>query len=134
MPPLLPSGGDGRLARRSRLAGAPLVLLTVSVFEVWSSQVTSRATARAVSAIGLSDDDNYAAKPVVGEESLERKYRVEPGPDVQAMFHEAAVQFVGAMTRVEREETPRTEVPSHPSNRPSSAPSRTSTTWPWGSW
>ncbi len=49
---------DGKVARRGRLAGAALVvvLLAVSMFAVWSSQATDRASSRAVLANGLSDD------------------------------------------------------------------------------
>jgi len=78
---VVPSGrGDEAVARRSRLAGVALVLvlLGVSVFAVWSSQATSQAASRAVTASGLSDAYDEAANAVGGEESLERKYRLEP--------------------------------------------------------
>src|SRR3954463_8021602 len=87
--PLVPTdGADGGVALRSRLAGGALVLvlLGVSLFAVWSSQAPSQASARAVMASGLSDDYAEAANAVGGEESLERKYRLEPGPDVQAKY------------------------------------------------
>ena len=92
-------GTDLRVARRSRVAGAGLVLvlLAVSLFAVWSSQATSRASARAVTASGLSDDYEAAATAVAGEESLERKYRLEPGPDVQAKYDAVAARFVASL-------------------------------------
>ncbi len=98
-------GTDLRVARRSRLAGAGLVLvlLAVSLFAVWSSQATSQASARAVMASGLSDDYADAASAVGGEESLERKYRLEPGPEVQARYDAVADQFVAALGRVRRD-------------------------------
>ena len=77
-----------RTARRSRLAsiGLVLILLGASVFAVWSSQATSRAARAASLASRLSDDYADAATAVAAEESLERKYRLEPGPDVQARY------------------------------------------------
>lgn len=70
--PVSPGGVDGRVARRSRLAGGALVLvlLAVSAFAIWSSQATSQASARAVIANRLSDDYAKAANAVGGEESL----------------------------------------------------------------
>ena len=102
---LPPGGADGAVARRSRLAGGALVLvlLAVSVFAVWSSQATSQASARAVTASGLSDDYAEAANAAGGEKSLERKYRLEPGPDVQAKYDKAAGRFVAALGRVRRD-------------------------------
>ncbi len=96
---------DGTVARRGQLAGAllVLVLLAVSVFAVWSSQATSRASTQAVLANGLSEDYARAASAVAGEESLERKYRLEPGPTVQAMYDTAAKNFVDALGQVRRD-------------------------------
>ena len=98
-------GADGRVALRSRLAGAALVLvlLAVSAFAVWSSEATSQASARAVTASRLSDDYAEAANAVGGEESQERKYRLEPGPAVQAKYDSVAGRFVAALGRVRRD-------------------------------
>jgi len=103
--PVAPGGADGRVARRGRLAGGALVLvlLAVSAFAIWSSQATSQASARVVRASGLSDDYAKAVNAVGGEESLERKYRLEPGPDVQAMYDEVAGRFVAALNNVRRD-------------------------------
>jgi len=96
---------DGQVALRSRLAGGALVfvLLAVSVFAIWSSQATSQASARAVMASGLSDDYAGAANAVGGEESLERKYRLEPGPEVQAKYDKVAARFAAALEQVRRD-------------------------------
>jgi len=98
---------EARAARRSRLAGSALavVLLAVSVFAVWSSQVTSQASVRAVHASRLSDDYAVAATAVGAQESLERKYRLEPGPDVRARYDGAAATFTAALVRVSRDGT-----------------------------
>ncbi|HST66744.1 MAG TPA: hypothetical protein VLM05_16275, partial [Mycobacteriales bacterium] len=96
---------DGRVARRSRLATAALalVLLGVSAFALWSSQATTTAANRAISASALSDDYDRAATAVAGEESLERKYRLEPGPDIRVRFDTAAASLVSALGEVRRD-------------------------------
>jgi len=103
--PLPSDEADCRVARRSRLASGALVLvlLAVSAFAIWSSQATSQAAARAGTASGLSDAYAEAANAVGGEESLERKYRLEPGPDVQAKYDKVADRFVAALGQVRRD-------------------------------
>jgi diguanylate cyclase (GGDEF)-like protein len=93
---------DQRLARRNRLAGVGLVLtlLAVSGFAVTASQETGKAAERAVAASALSDDYASAATAVAGEESLERKYRLEPGADVRARYDKTAGSFVVALGEV----------------------------------
>ncbi len=99
---ILPPRSDQRLARHSRIAGAGLVLilLAVSGFAVVSSQATSAAAHSAVHASKLSDDFATAATAVAGEESLERKYRLEPGPEVRARYDMTAASFVDALGEV----------------------------------
>jgi diguanylate cyclase len=96
---------DSRLAVRNRIAGVGLVLilLAVSAFAVAASQLTSTAASSAVAASGLSDDYATAATAVAAEESLERKYRLEPGPEVQARYDETAAGFVAALGGVRRD-------------------------------
>jgi len=103
--PLAPGSAGGRAGRRNRLAAGVLVLvlLALSAFAIWSSQATSQASARAVTANGLSEDYARAANAVGGEESLERKYRLEPGPQVQANYDKVAAQFVAALGAVGRD-------------------------------
>jgi diguanylate cyclase len=93
---------DTRHARRSRLAGAALVvvLLGVSTFAMWSSLATSAAVTDAVAANAVSDAFAQAANAVTGEESLERKYRLEPGPEVRARFDNTAAALVTALDLV----------------------------------
>jgi diguanylate cyclase (GGDEF)-like protein len=96
---------DDRLAIRNQVAGVGLVLvlLAVSAFAVIASQLTSNAARSAVAASGLSDDYATAATAVAGEESLERKYRLEPGPDVQVRYDSTAAGFVRALSEVSRD-------------------------------
>jgi diguanylate cyclase (GGDEF)-like protein len=91
-----------RLARRSRVAGlgVVVVLLGVSLFAVWSSQATARAAALANAASRLSDDYARAATAVAAEESLERKYRLEPGLEVRVRYDAAAANLLDALGQV----------------------------------
>jgi diguanylate cyclase len=93
---------DGRLTRRSRLAGAGLVLvlLGVSTFAMWSSVATSDAVDNAVRANAVSNDFAQAATSLGSEESLERKYRLDPGTDVRDLFDRAAATLVSSLERV----------------------------------
>ena len=92
-------GRDESIARRSRIAslGVVGVLLGVSVFAVWSSQATAHASAAAAAASRLSDDYVRAARALAAEESLERKYRLEPGPTVRAAYNAATASLVQAL-------------------------------------
>jgi len=83
-----------------------LVLLAVSVFAVWSSQANAAAAGRAAAASELSDDFAQAAKAVAAEESLERKYRLEPGPDVRARYDAASTELLVALGRAEADGNP----------------------------
>ncbi|GAB2776158.1 hypothetical protein GCM10027020_31750 [Nocardioides salsibiostraticola] len=100
-------GGDveSRVEKRSRYATIALVgvLFLVSAFAVWSSQNTSAAASRAAVGVGLYDDYAAAATAVGAEESLERKYRLEPGADVEALFDQAVADFLDALARVRRD-------------------------------
>jgi diguanylate cyclase (GGDEF)-like protein len=91
------------LARRSRLAGLGVVviLLGVSLFAVWASQATARAAVVAAAASRLSDDYGRAASAVAAEESLERKYRLEPGLEVRVRYDAAAANLLDALRQVE---------------------------------
>ena len=92
---LLRDEPDSVLMRRNRVAGVVfvLVLLGVSSYAVWSSQATSAAATEGIAADGLSDDFERAAGAVNAEESLERKYRLEPGPEVRAHYDSAAADL-----------------------------------------
>jgi diguanylate cyclase (GGDEF)-like protein len=80
-----------------------LVLLAVSVFAVVESQLSASAAGRAVGASAVSEDYWRAATAVGAEESLERKYRLEPGPAVRAGFDQAAAALTAALAEVQRD-------------------------------
>jgi diguanylate cyclase (GGDEF)-like protein len=77
-----------------------VVLLAVSGFSLWASQSTARSAQRAVAASRLSDDFAQASKAVAAAESVERKYRLEPGPEVRTAHDQAAADLVVALGRV----------------------------------
>src|SRR5450631_1954438 len=96
---------DDRIALRSRFAGIGLVLVMfgVSTFAVWTSQATSAAARTADVASTLADSYAQAATAVAAEESLERKYRLEPGPGVRARYDAATGRLVTAFALVARD-------------------------------
>jgi diguanylate cyclase (GGDEF)-like protein/PAS domain S-box-containing protein len=60
--------------------------------------LTSHAAGDSVRVASVLSDAYDDARSAVGaEESLERKYRLEPGPDVQEQFDAAAAALVGAL-------------------------------------
>lgn len=98
------SNADVRTARRSRVASfvLVLVLLGIALFAIWSSHSTSSAARSADLASKLSDYYDQADRAVTAEESLERKYRLEPGPGVRAEYDAAAADLVSALDLVVR--------------------------------
>jgi diguanylate cyclase len=96
---------DVRAARRSKVASAGMVLalLAVGVFAVVESQLTAAAAEEAVAASSLSDDYWRAATAVAAEESLERKYRLEPGEGVRVRFDQSAAALVAALVEIQRD-------------------------------
>ena len=88
----------------TRLAGFGLaaVLLLLTGFAVGATLVTNRAVARATKATNLNAAYERARYAVGEEESLERKYRLEPGPDIRARYNLAVADVLGAMREIGR--------------------------------
>jgi hypothetical protein len=80
-----------------------LVLLAMSVFAVVQSQLTDAAAEEAVAARSVSEDYWRAATAVAAEESLERKYRLEPGEAVRVRFDQSAAALIAALGEVQRD-------------------------------
>jgi diguanylate cyclase len=93
----------GGLLARLAGTGLVLVLLSVSGFTLWASITSRQASDRAVSFSQMSDHFAAAATAVAAQESLERKYRVEPGPKVRAKFDNAADALLGALSLVRQD-------------------------------
>ena len=97
------SGGvEARRLTRGKIAGSALVavLLGLGLFSIWSTNATSTAVNNAVAAGALSDDFAAAARAVGNEESLERKYRLEPGSEVRARYDRTADDLVTALGEI----------------------------------
>jgi len=90
------------LARASG-SGLFAVLLAVSAFAMGSAVSTRQSAERAIASNTLADHYAAAAAAVAAEESLERKYRLEPGPDVRRRFDKATAALQAAMQLVRRD-------------------------------
>ena len=82
-------------------AGLALVIALVGVFGLWSSRELETGADRALAAIHLSDAYAHAATAIAAEESLGRKYRLEPSPGVRARFDATSAELVSALAEVD---------------------------------
>jgi diguanylate cyclase (GGDEF)-like protein len=85
----------------SRLAsfGLASVLIVLSIVAVWGEFSTNRAAHAAKRFSELSDDFEQARFAVAAEESLNRKYRLQPSAEVLGRHREAATSLLAAMER-----------------------------------
>ncbi len=88
----------GHLARVATL-GLIAVLIALPGFAVWGAVLTYQAGAAAWHATALSDAFGDARYAVGSEESLERKYRLQPSAEVRGLHRDAAVSLVQALAR-----------------------------------
>ena len=87
--------------------GLGLVLLLLTGFAMWAAVYTGRAAdqvARANHTAGAFDNARYA---VSEQESLERKYRLEPSALVRGFHFAAGIAMIDALKSVGRRGTPR---------------------------
>jgi diguanylate cyclase (GGDEF)-like protein len=91
---------------RAALGGLAVVLLLLAGFGIGSARRTDRAAHRASSATELSNAYEEARFAVGEEESLERKYRLEPGPEVRAKHRQASRDLGAALVDIGRIGTP----------------------------
>jgi diguanylate cyclase (GGDEF)-like protein len=91
---------------RTALGGLALVLLLLSGFGIVSARRTDGAARHASAATALSDAYQRARFAVGEEESLERKYRLEPGREVRARHEAAARELEAALADIGRIGTP----------------------------
>ena len=87
--------GPGHLASFG-LAG---VLIALSIFAMWGALSTYRAGNAAKHFSKLSDAFEQARFAVATEESLNRKYRLQPSAEVRGRHHEAATSLLAALER-----------------------------------
>jgi diguanylate cyclase len=86
-----------RGATRLATAGLAAVLLLLTGFALWAGFSTNRAARQADQFIRQSDAYQQARFAVAAEESLERKYRLEPGPEVRRRYEQAAGALAAAL-------------------------------------
>ena len=92
----------GRAGTRAATAGLAAVLVLLTGFALWAAFSTNRAARQADRLSRLSDAYQQARFAVGAEESLERKYRLEPGTEVRARFQQAAASLRAALQEVRR--------------------------------
>jgi diguanylate cyclase (GGDEF)-like protein len=90
----------GRTVTRLATAGLAAVLLVLTGFALWAAFSTNRAARQADRLSRLSDAYQQARFAVAAEESLERKYRLEPGPEVRQRYQQAAAALLAALDGV----------------------------------
>jgi diguanylate cyclase len=90
----------GRSVTRLATAGLAAVLVVLTGFALWAASSTNRAARQADRLSRLSDAYQQARFAVAAEESLERKYRLEPGPEVRQRFQQAAASLLAAVEEV----------------------------------
>ena len=90
---------DGLGASRLASFGLASVLIVLSIVAVWGELSTHRAANAAKRSSELSDDFEQARFAVAAEESLNRKYRLQPSAEVLGRHHEAATSLLAAMER-----------------------------------
>lgn len=98
----MPARGWGGHSRAA-LVGLVVVLLAWTGLGLWSAQSNSRAARLAVAASRLSDDYAQMSTALTAEESLERKYRLEPGPEIRARFNQSAADLLAAAELVQQD-------------------------------
>jgi diguanylate cyclase (GGDEF)-like protein len=77
-----------------------IILTLMTVFGVGGAIITTKANEAVNQALFLSDHYEQARYWIGAEESLERKYRLEPGPEVYQMHRAAAAQLQANLQQI----------------------------------
>ncbi len=85
------------LVSRLTSIGLTTLLLTLTAFSIWASLITQQAATRTAVSEYLNDQYQQARFAVGAEESLERKYRLEPGPEPLTAHTAAAASLDTAL-------------------------------------
>ncbi len=88
-------------AGRFATFGLAAVLIVLSIFALWGEFSTNRAANAGKRSSELSDAFEQARFAVAAEESLNRKYRLQPSPEVLGKHQEAAASLSAAMERAQ---------------------------------
>ena len=95
-----PTVTRGRISgsrNRWAIIGASIGLVALIGVVTIGSLVTSRAAGTSARAVRIANAYNHAAAAIAAEESLERKYRLQPGPGPEAAHTAAEVSLQRAM-------------------------------------
>ncbi len=95
----LSSHSRSRVAARWASLGLVAVIAVLPAFALWSAASSFRAGAAGKHASEVSDAFDDARYAMGAEESLERKYRLEPGEEIHARHGEAAASLVKSLAR-----------------------------------
>ena len=90
------------LVSRFASLGLVVVLLLLTGFSLWTAMMTQQAANDTRVAFQLSDLYEQARYEIGLEKSLERKYRLDPAPDIRAQHHAAAAMLVQVLLDVSR--------------------------------
>jgi len=93
------SGAYGHRAGHLASFGLASVLIVLSIFALWGELSTNRAANAAKRFSELSDAFEQARFAVAAEESLNRKYRLQPSAEVLGRHHAAATSLLAALER-----------------------------------
>jgi len=88
------------LMSRLTSVGLTTILLVLTAFSIWATLTTQQAANRTAVSEYLNDQYQQARFAVGAEESLERKYRLEPGPEPLANHKAAAAALVAALQNI----------------------------------
>jgi diguanylate cyclase len=91
---------QSRAATRLATVGLALVLVSLAGFGLWAARSTSRATRQVVFVAGLYDAFEQARFALAAEESLERRYHLDPGPQARVELERAARSLREALAYV----------------------------------
>jgi diguanylate cyclase len=98
-----PSAKENVSARgRFGIAAVAFAVIALMVVSIAGSFATDRIAAQSQSAVVLNTAYQKAASGVAAEESLERKYRLEPGPVPLAAHRAARAQVLEALADIRR--------------------------------
>ncbi len=89
-------------AGRHASIGLLIVLITLPGFALWGAVATYQSGLELRRSTKLNDIYEQARYAVGAEESLEREYRLQPGPDVRARHSAAGADMVEALRRAAR--------------------------------
>jgi diguanylate cyclase (GGDEF)-like protein/putative nucleotidyltransferase with HDIG domain len=89
-----------KLISRLTSAGLTTILIGLTAFSIWATLISQQAANRTTVSEYLNDQYQQARFDVGAEESLERKYRLEPGPEPLANHTAAAAALVTALHNI----------------------------------